>query len=506
MSETLKKFLEESENVVAEDEISSTAEEQTNSKIVESKETNESKSGKLLITACIDWENATSKKGKGLDVPHTINLSLPVSKVFSSSSSLHFFILLSDGKSLLGMGKNDHGQLGIRNNSNQFWPVPVSIPSESPVSKIATGKSHSIVLLENKEIYVCGANNFGQIGMGEGARGVVDCQSFTKLGLNDVRDIACGYDHSLVCNHSGDLFAFGHPDYGQLGFGSTGQYIRDGGKGAAIQFHCVSKPQKVTSFFSKDGPRKSSIEIPRGTVRVAAVAAGKNHSLCVEEWENEAPNRVFSWGFGGYGRLGHNSSDDELYPTEIAIFSQQKKAPFKQIREVYGGASFSLVISVSRHVYFFGKLPNSPRGEATIYPKIQQELYDWSVHSAAAGSTFVAVAAANEVVVWGAPVAGKFGVEGGGKNVSNPNFVQSVKDLRTLQVSAGYGHICMVVSDDTDEARARLSEMPELTKEMSYAMAGSDGADDNSQKEETGKKRARPGAGAKKGTASKKKK
>jgi hypothetical protein len=29
------------------------------------------------------------------------------------------------------------------------------------------------------------------------------------------------------------------------------------------------------------------------------VGAGKNHSVCVEDWDNEGLNRVFSFGFGG---------------------------------------------------------------------------------------------------------------------------------------------------------------------------------------------------------------
>jgi hypothetical protein len=56
------------------------------------------------------------------------------------------------------------------------------------------------------------------------------------------------------------------------------------------------------------------------TVRIRAVGAGKNHSLCVEDWADGGLNRVFSFGFGGYGRLGHATADDEMYPREINAF------------------------------------------------------------------------------------------------------------------------------------------------------------------------------------------
>eukprot|EP01041_Mallomonas_annulata_P010080 gene10080-21011_t len=513
MSDSLKKFLEE--NAEAAIEPNDTVKSKIEDIAIPPSE------GELVITACVDWMNATSKSAVGLDMPHLIQFKTPVHRVFSSSNSVYFFVLLADRKTLLAIGRNDHGQLGTRNTENQFWPTPVPFTSTSNIKKISTGKSHSMLLLENGEMYVCGANNCGQIGLGDGARALQDVTSFTKLNIDNVCDIACGWEHSLVCTDSGDLYAFGHPDYGQLGFGSNGQFIRDGGKkGPAIQFHYVTKPQKVQKFFTKDLSKKILAEIPKNTVKVVRVAAGKNHSLCVEDWENGGQNRVFSWGFGGYGRLGHNCSDDEMYPAEIAVFSQQKALPFKQIREVYAGSTASIAISVSRHVYFFGKLPNSPRGEASIYPKIQQELYDWSVHSVGVGSTSVMVAAAKDVVVWGAPIAGKFGAVGGGKNCTNPNFVESLKGFDTLQVSCGYGHCCMVVNTANldDEHRRRWDAMPVFTKDMALAMvAQNEGGDDDDDGEEpsataaAGKKRGRQAgasAASKKGatTANKKKK
>ncbi len=55
-------------------------------------------------------------------------------------------------------------------------------------------------------------------------------------------------------------------------------------------------------------------------MRIRAVGAGKNHSLFVEDWADAGLNRVFSCGFGGYGRLGHATADDEMYPREINAF------------------------------------------------------------------------------------------------------------------------------------------------------------------------------------------
>lgn len=41
--------------------------------------------------------------------------------------------------------------------------------------------------------------------------------------VDPMRDIACGWEHSLVCSKNGTCYSFGHPMYGQLGHGTTGR-------------------------------------------------------------------------------------------------------------------------------------------------------------------------------------------------------------------------------------------------------------------------------------------
>lgn len=91
-------------------------------------------------------------------------------------------------------------------------------------------------------------------------------------------------------------------------------------------------------------------------------------------------------------------------------------------------------------------MSNSPRGEAQTYPKIQDELYDWSVNSTAAGPNLIVVAADDSCVAWGVPVAGKIGLEANATSSSAPKYVDSVKGLVTSDVSCGYGHVCFIVS------------------------------------------------------------
>ena len=51
--------------------------------------------------------------------------------------------------------------------------------------------------------------------------------------------------------------------------------------------------------------------------------------------------RVFTWGFGGYGRLGHSEPRDEWVPRMIKYF----EGPNRGVKMVAAGASFSMAVN-----------------------------------------------------------------------------------------------------------------------------------------------------------------
>ena len=63
-------------------------------------------------------------------------------------------------------------------------------------------------------------------------------------------------------------------------------------------------------------------------------------------------------------------------------------------------------------MYFWGKLSNSPRGEASMYPKIVDELCGFRTHDFSGASNGVFVIADENVVAWGVPACGM-------KNITN---------------------------------------------------------------------------------------
>lgn len=281
----------------------------------------------LLLTGYNDWDNTISNDPAGFEVYHRVPLPKPVKSTYSSATSLHFFIQLSD-LSLMVMGKNDHGQLGTGDLKSCHSPTILDIDFPSPVIKVAVGKSHTLILLENGKVFGCGSNSSGQLGLGDSKTAIKDYLRPVELPLEHIVDVSAGESFSLACSQSGKIYSFGHPgiqfnhlfynhvtrctrlnlkshiyillEFGQLGFGSTGEYIKDGGKkGAAIQYNCVYRPKVIPQFYVKDHHNKAVEVISADNIRFRKVSAGKNHAVCMEDWEEGGLNRVFSWGFGG---------------------------------------------------------------------------------------------------------------------------------------------------------------------------------------------------------------
>jgi len=217
-------------------------------------------------------------------------------------------------------------------------------------------------------------------------------------------------------------------------------------------------------------------------IAIRKVACGRNHSICVEDWEEgvgvgagagdagsggpQRLNRVFTFGFGGYGRLGQGSgiTCDELVPREVLTFSQslpgggaptRPTSPGKQVRHVVAGSSFSLCVTSNGLLHHWGKMASARGGESTMYPKMVTDLQTMPCgERLAAGHNSVLVGFNDCAVAWGAPPAGKFGLEGGARSSTVPKYVEAVDNLFLCSVSAGYGHVCYVVRDRGTDAAA----------------------------------------------------
>ena len=77
---------------------------------------------------------------------------------------------------------------------------------DRPLPAVAAGAMHSLVLTESGEVYAWGDNDDGQLGLGDREERLTP----TKVeGLPKVKAIAAGGVHSLALTESGEVYAWG---------------------------------------------------------------------------------------------------------------------------------------------------------------------------------------------------------------------------------------------------------------------------------------------------------
>ncbi len=123
---------------------------------------------------------------------------------------------------LFATGDNREGQLGLPGMTGTSHCEAVPLPLH--IRKIVAGYQHSVALMPNRSVSVCGRNDFGQLGMNH----VNSLDTFTAssslqaplLPIHEfIVDIAAGGDSTFVLTSEGRVLACGNNQNGQLGLG-----------------------------------------------------------------------------------------------------------------------------------------------------------------------------------------------------------------------------------------------------------------------------------------------
>eukprot|EP00730_Choanoeca_flexa_P003464 TRINITY_DN11416_c4_g6_i2.p1 TRINITY_DN11416_c4_g6~~TRINITY_DN11416_c4_g6_i2.p1 ORF type:complete len:273 (+),score=65.60 TRINITY_DN11416_c4_g6_i2:772-1590(+) len=245
--------------------------------------------------------------------------------------------------------------------------------------------------------------------------------------------------HDFLCSQ---LLAFGHPEHKQLGDNEDGQYFITASK---LSYHWVQRPQEITTWCEKDKQGKA---VQLEDVKIVDVACGQNHTVAVDD-----KKRVFTWGFGGYGRLGHSTSADEGIPRLIPLFTHENHGAVK----IAAGSKCCLAVMENGQLYFWGQIKAT--GEATMYPKPEYDMAGWTLDNIACGYKHIAVTGDQKAVNWGpSPCYGELGFGDKKKSSTKPKVVETLDGMEFVKVAAGYAVTVHVAKEGTD-----LSTLPEWT-------------------------------------------
>lgn len=250
--------------------------------------------------------------------------------VAAACGSDHSLVLTQDGK-LYAMGSNEFGQLGIGKSSAQNMTVPVQVHSLAhlKVTKIQAGFHHSFAFTSDGQIWVFGKNDMGQLGLRNLRPEVFDPTPMNS-GIN-VKFLATGDTHTFLVSDTNQIYGVGYFhrefDYGQVPQrigGFTEQII--GFVGGV--FHCLvltaSKglygygQNGYKQIGTSNGPNIKTFErvnLPvNGTIK--SIASGYHHSMAILE-----DGKLLTWGAQSRGQTGTGENSNIVLPSVVQIGS-----------------------------------------------------------------------------------------------------------------------------------------------------------------------------------------
>jgi|GEM_PF-1426732 len=130
-----------------------------------------------------------------------------------AAGGFHALALLDNGD-VVSWGANDAGQLGLGDLSSRSTPAVVSL--EAPAAAIAAGLNFSVAVLNDGRVFTWGSNSIGQLGDGSRQASVVPVE---VEGVDQVTRVAAGRAHVLALRSDGSLWSWGDNGSGQLGDG-----------------------------------------------------------------------------------------------------------------------------------------------------------------------------------------------------------------------------------------------------------------------------------------------
>ncbi|NXV67944.1 HERC4 ligase, partial [Molothrus ater] len=199
----------------------------------------------------------------------------------------HTVFVLDDG-TVYTCGCNDLGQLG--HDKARKRPEHVGALDAQNIVAVSCGEAHTLALNDKGQVYAWGLATDGQLGL----PGTEECvrvpRNIKSLSEIQIVQVACGYYHSLALSKGSEVFSWGQNKYGQLGLG--------------YEYKKQTSPQMI----------KSLLGIP-----FAQIAAGGAHSFVLT-----LSGAIFGWGRNKFGQLGLNDDTDRYVPTLLKSLRSQK--------------------------------------------------------------------------------------------------------------------------------------------------------------------------------------
>ncbi|KAL1555204.1 PH, RCC1 and FYVE domains-containing protein 1-like [Salvia divinorum] len=323
----------------------------------------------------------------------------------------HAAIVTKQGE-IFSWGEELGGRLGHGVDADVLHPKLIDALSNTNIELVACGEYHSCAVTLSGDLYTWGDGHFGLLGHGNEVSHWVPKRVNGPLEGIHVSSISCGPWHTAVVTSAGQLFTFGDGTFAVLGHGDRAS---------------ISKPREVESL--------------KG-LRTVRAACGVWHTAAVVEVmvgssssSNCSSGKLFTWGDGDKGRLGHGDKESKLVPTCVAALVEPNFC------QVACGHSMTVALTTSGHVYamgspVYGQLGN-PQADGKLPCRVEGKLGKSFVEEIACGAYHVAVLTSRtEVYTWGKGANGRLG-HGDTNDRNFPTLVEALKDKQVKSIACG---------------------------------------------------------------------
>lgn len=294
-------------------------------------------------------------------------------------------LAMDEADRLWGWGVNDNGELGNGTTVNSTSPSPVDLSGLNGIKVVSltAGGEHNFALDESGQLWAWGRNDRGQLG-----DGTTNDVSFTTpvkvdqtaLGTAKIVSVASGYyDHNLALDENGRMWSWGYNASGQLGDGTQ---------------------------IDRNTPVEVDLRA-LGGVGVVSVAAGADYSLALDY-----AGRLWAWGANDHGQLGANAGVDQTIPVEVDL----RALGDAKVVSVAAGYAHTLVLDDRGRVWSWGYNKYGQLGSGSITDSanpiaVTMGFKGTKVVSLSAGNMFsLALDEVGRVWAWGQNGYGQLGI------------------------------------------------------------------------------------------------